>query len=100
VLVGDVSDRRRQRVDDVKVRDREQLGLALGKPLACCRTLTLRAVPVAATIVADDRVRALVVLAARNMTSERRRAAALDGRHHLQLAKAHMAAIGITPSGA
>ena len=39
------------------------------------------------------------VLAARNMTSERRRAAALDGRHHLQLAKAHMAAIGLTPSG-
>ena len=39
------------------------------------------------------------VLAARNMTSERRRAATLDGRHHLQLAEAHMGAIGLTPSG-
>ena len=46
------------------------------------------------------RVRARVVLTARNMTSERRRAAALDGRHHLQLPEAHVAAIGLTPSGA
>ena len=38
--------------------------------------------------------------AARNVPSERRRAAALDGRHHLQLPEAHVAAIGLTPSGA
>src|ERR1019366_8292434 len=30
---------------------------------------------------------------------ESRRAAALDRRHHLQLAEAHMASIGFTPSG-
>ena len=39
------------------------------------------------------------VLAARNMTSERRRAATLDGRHHLQLVEAHVTAVGLTPSG-
>src|SRR6266851_9924427 len=31
------------------------------------------------------------------MPAESRRAAALDGRHHLQLAEAHMAGIGLTP---
>ena len=43
------------------------------------------------------RVRA--VLAAHDMAAERRRAAALDRRHHLQLAEAHMAGIGFTPRG-
>ena len=33
VLVGDVGDRRRQRVDDMEVADGQQLGLALGEPL-------------------------------------------------------------------
>jgi hypothetical protein len=33
------------------------------------------------------------------MPSERRRAAALDGPHHLQLPEAHVAAIGLAPSG-
>jgi len=33
------------------------------------------------------------------MAAERRRAAALDRRHHLELAEAHMAGIGFTPSG-
>ena len=37
------------------------------------------------------------VLAARDMSAERRRAAALDRRHHLQLAEAHMAGIGLAP---
>jgi hypothetical protein len=32
------------------------------------------------------------------MAAERRRAAALDRRHHLQLAEAQMAGIGATPS--
>ena len=42
---------------------------------------------------------ALRVLAARDMAAERRRAAGLDGAHHLQLCVAHVAAVGITPSG-
>ena len=37
------------------------------------------------------------LLAARDMAAERRRAAALDRRHHLELAEAHMAGIGLAP---
>ena len=37
------------------------------------------------------------VLAARQMTAERRSAALLDGLHHLQLREADMAGIGATP---
>ena len=40
------------------------------------------------------------VLAARDMPAERRRATALDRIHHLQLLKAHMPLIGLTPSRA
>lgn len=57
--------------------------------------MALWAVPVAARVVGDDRVRAL--LAARDMTTKGRRAAALDRRHHLQLVEAHMTGIGSTP---
>ena len=95
VLVGDVGDGRRQREHHVIVRHRQQLGLALGQPFLRRRALALRAMPVAAGVVGDVRVRAL--LAARDMSAERRRAAALDRRHHLQLAEAHMAGIGLTP---
>src|SRR5277367_2859969 len=40
------------------------------------------------------------VFAACDMAAERRRAAVLDRRHHFQLAKAHMAGVGLTPSRA
>jgi hypothetical protein len=53
VLVGDVGDLGRQREYDVEVRHRQQLGLALGKPRACCRPLALGAMPVAAAVVGD-----------------------------------------------
>jgi dienelactone hydrolase len=43
----------------------------------------------------QDRQRAL--LAARDMPAQRRCAAALDRRHHLELAEAHMAGIGFAP---
>jgi hypothetical protein len=39
------------------------------------------------------------ILAARDMAAERRRAAALDRTHHLQLIEAHMAAVGLAPGG-
>ena len=86
---------RRQREHHVIVRHRQQVGLALGEPLLRRGALALRAVPVAAGVVGDGRMGA--VLAARDMAAERRRAAALDRRHHLQLAEAHMAGIGLTP---
>ena len=98
VVIGDVGDRRRQRVDNMKVRHREQLRLALGKPFLRRRTLALWAMSVAAGVVGNVRVRAL--LASRNMTPERRRAAALDRAHHLHLAEADVTGIGLTPCGA
>jgi len=39
------------------------------------------------------------VLAAGNVPAEGCRAAALNRTHHLQLGKAHVAAVGFTPSG-
>ena len=95
VLVGDVGDGRRQREHHMIVRHRQQIGLARRQPFLCRRALALRAVPVAARVVRDLAVRAL--LAARDMPAERRRAAALDRRHHLQLAEADMAGIGPAP---
>src|SRR4029077_4212058 len=75
VLIRDVCDRAGQRVDDVEVWRREQLGLPLFQPLPRRRALALRAMPVAAAVVRDDRVRA--ALAARDMAAERDGAAAL-----------------------
>jgi hypothetical protein len=50
---------------------------------------------VAAGVVGDDRVGA--VLTALDMTAERRCAAALDGRHYLQLVEADVPGVGRTP---
>src|SRR5690242_8724727 len=77
------------------VRHRQQLGLAVGKPLLRSGTLALRAVPVAAGVVGDGRVAA--VLATRDMAAKRHRAAAFDCRHHLELVEADMASMGLTP---
>jgi hypothetical protein len=52
-------------------------------------------VPVTTAVVGDGGVGA--VLAASDMPAENRRAAALDRRHHLQLAEAHMAGIDFAP---
>ena len=48
VLVGDVAEFGRQRVDDMEILDRQQLGLALGEPPARGSALALGAMPVAA----------------------------------------------------
>ena len=95
VLIGDVADRRRQREDHMVIWGGQQLGLALGQPSPRRRALALRAMPVAAAVVRDDFVGA--VFAARDMPAEGRRAAALDRRHYLQLAEAHVAGIGLAP---
>src|SRR5450631_136107 len=65
------------------------------EPLLGSGALALRAMPVAAGVVGDVGVRAL--LAACDMTAECRRAAALDRRHHLELPEAHVAGVGFTP---
>ena len=81
VLVGDRGDLGRQREDQVEVADRQQIGLAGSEPVLRRRTLALGAMAVAAGVVGDTAVAA--ILAALDMTAEGRRAAVLDGRHHL-----------------
>ena len=76
VLQRDGGDRRRHGEDDVEVRHRQQLGLAISEPLRAGQTLALRAVPVAAGIVGDAGLAA--ILAALDMAAERRRPAGLD----------------------
>ena len=95
VLERDRADRRRQGEDDVIIGDRQELGLALGEPLPRRRALTLRAVAVAAGVVGDAFVRA--VLAALDVSAERGGATGLDRRHDLQLAEAHVAGVGLAP---
>ena len=60
----------------MEVADRQQVGLALGKPRPRRRALALRAVPVAAGVVGDAPLAA--VLAGLDVTAERRGAAVLD----------------------
>ena len=98
VLIGDVGDLGRQREDDVEVADRQQIGLARGEPVPRRRALALGAVPVAAAVVGDAAVAA--VLARLDMAAERCGAAGLDRRHHLQLAEAQMTGMGRAPGGA
>ena len=50
-----------------------------------------------AAVVGDRGVGA--VLAARDVSAQRRRAAALDGAHHFELEQAHVTAVGMTPRG-
>ena len=100
VLISDIAQLTGQRVDNVEVADGQQLGFARGEPFLCRRALALGAVAVAATVVADDGVSTRTVLATRDMTSERCRAAALDRTHHLHLVEADMPRVSRTPSGA
>ncbi len=96
VVVGDVGDRGREREHHVVVGDRQQLGLAFGQPFLGGEALALGTMAVAARVVGDERM--LALLAARDMPAESRRAAALDGRHDRQLAEAHVAGVGAAPS--
>jgi hypothetical protein len=59
ILIGDIAELGRQRVDHMKIRHWQQLGLTLGQPLARSSTLTLGAMAVAAGIAGDERVRAV-----------------------------------------
>ena len=96
VVIGDVGDRPRQGEDDMKIGHRQQLGSAVGEPLLGSGSLAFWAMPIAAGVVRDAQVCA--VLAAFDMTAQRRCSAALNRRHDLELAEAHMAGMGGTPS--
>ena len=95
VLERDRADRRRQGEDDVIVGDWQKLRLAFFEPLPRRRALTLRAMSIAAGIVGDAFVRA--VLAALDVSAERGGATGLDRRHDLQLAEADVAGVGLAP---
>jgi hypothetical protein len=95
VLIGDISDPSGQRKHHVEIRHRQQLRLALGQPFLSGGALTLGTVAVTAGVIGDDGVG--TVLATLDMATERRRAAALDRRHHLQLVEADVTGIGSTP---
>ena len=81
VLQGDVGDLGRQGEHDMEVADRKQVRLALGKPCPRPGALALRAVPIAAGVVGDAPLTA--VLAGLDVTAESRGAAMLDRRHDL-----------------
>jgi hypothetical protein len=55
--------------------------------------------PVTTGVISDLRIAALVVLAVRDMAAGSRHAAALHRAHHLELAEAHVTAVGVRPSG-
>ena len=97
VLIGDWGDLGRQCEDHVEVVDRQQIGLAGGEPILRHRALALGAMAVAARVVGDPEV--IAILAALDMTAERGRAAGLDGRHHLAAAQAQMAGMGARQAG-
>ncbi len=92
VVEGDGGERPRQGEDDVEVRHGQKVGLALGEPGPGCRALAIGAVAVAAGVVADRQVPAVV--AARDVVAEGCGAAGLDGRQDLELAEAQMAGMG------
>ena len=98
VLVGDWRDLGRQCEDQVEVANRQQVGLAGGEPVLRRRALALGTMAVAAGVVGDPAVAA--ILAALDMAAEGCRAAVLDRRHRLELAEVHMPAIGPAPGGA
>ena len=95
VLERDGADRGRQGEDDVIVGNRQELGLAVFEPLPRRGGLALRAVAIAAGIVGDALVRA--VLAALDVAAERGGATGLDRRHDLQLGEAHVTGVGLSP---
>src|SRR5499427_3900028 len=97
VLIGDWRDLGGQREDYVEIADRQQIGLARRQPILRRRTLALWAMAVAACVVGDTGVAA--ILAALDMPAQSSRAALLDRRHNLELTQARMSGISLAPVG-
>ena len=74
----------------------QELGLAVGQRFFASGGLALWAMPIATGVVRDAQLGA--GFAAFDMTAQRRRSAALDRRHDLELAEAQVAGMGRTPS--
>lgn len=98
VLVGDGSERSRQREHHMEVGYWQEFSLARCHPCLSSRPLALRAVAVATGVIGNARVGA--VLAALDMTAQRCGAANLDRGHDAPLGQAQMRLVGGAPSGA
>src|SRR5271165_5265000 len=77
------------------VGNRQQFGLPIGQPFLGGNGLALGAVAVAAGVVGNPHMRA--VLAALDVAAESLGATALDGRHDLQLREAYLSGVGVAP---
>jgi hypothetical protein len=97
VLAGDVGNLGGKREDDMEVADRQQVGFARGQPDPSSGALALRAVPVAATVVGNALMAA--VLTGIDVAAKRRRAAVLDRRHDLELGQAQVTGLNATIAG-
>src|SRR5207248_9789415 len=73
----------------MEIRDRQQLGLPLGKPCLSRQSLAFRAMPIAARIISDAGEAAF--RAALDMAAERHRAARLDRPHDAPFGATEMA---------
>jgi hypothetical protein len=95
VVECDGAERRWQGEDEMIVGNRQEFSFAFREPLSCRRALTLRTMTVAAGIVGDAFVRA--VLAALDVSAERGSAAGFDRRHDFQLGEAHVTGVSLAP---
>lgn len=93
VVEGNAGDLGWQCEDDVEVSHRQEIGLALGKPGASGSTLALRTVSVAAGIVGDPPLSA--ILTGFDMSTQGSGAAVLDRRHHLELGQAEVSSMNL-----
>src|SRR5271167_1083368 len=81
----------------MEVADRQQVGFTLGQPGARSGALAFGAMPIAAAVVGNAPVSA--VLAGIDVAAECRRAAVLDRRHDLKLGQAEMTGLSGTIAG-
>ena len=78
-----------QREDDVVVLDGQQIGVSGLEPALGCTRLALRAMSIAAGVVAD--LLMATGSATQRVSAQRRGTALLDGRHDLELTEAQVA---------
>ena len=89
VGIGDGADGLGQREDDVVVLDGQQIGVSGLEPALGCTRLALRAMSIAAGVVAD--LLMATGIATQHVSVQRRGTALLDSRHALELTEAQVA---------
>ncbi len=95
VLIAHRPNHGRQGENEMKIRNRQNLGFARRKPCRRGPPLAFRAVPIAARIIGDADV--CTVLATLDMTAERGSATDLDCRHDTALGEVDVAGVGRAP---